>query len=55
LTKEADLILAGEHEYLSKRFNIPASFWTDLALEASGFFGSQEYRDELDTVTAYSK
>lgn len=52
---ETDLIDAGAHEDLFKRFNIPASFWTPLALEASGFFGSQEGRDDDGTTKTYSE
>jgi hypothetical protein len=32
---------------LSKKFNMPAIFWKDVAYAASGFFGSQESEDGM--------
>jgi hypothetical protein len=42
------------HRRLSSTFKVPAAFWRDVALEASGFFGCQEHED-ADGLRGYSR
>jgi hypothetical protein len=55
LPTENALTSVRAHEDISKRFDIPTCFWTSLALDASGFFRSQEDRDENGALKCYSK
>ena len=51
-TKEKD-VQAEVRKRLSSTFKIPAAFWREVALEASGFFGCQD-RKNTDGLQRYS-